>query len=132
MCWTSFKSPVRRIAEQDITCYKVIFVAENKVISYYQEYEYEFEKLYTTEISNVAENGYVFIIIQGFHSYEHCPKINSEGIESENGTVYKFYNMDTIDTVRCIIPKGSEYYINENGEIVSNAIIIMNNGRINM
>ena len=55
-------------------------------------------------------------INEGFHSYI---KLDT----AENDLLYAALYPFTDVIVKCIVPKGSEYYINNRGEIVSSNII---------
>lgn len=107
MCWID-KQCIKYIANKDITVFKIMRKAGiNKCVSLVKEFEYKYEQLYTLDKEIVV--GFIdslYIIHKGFHSY----------VEGAVG-VNKNY------TVKCIIPKGSEYYIDKD-EIVSNQIII--------
>ena len=137
MCWVSYKgSPAKHIASEDITCYKIfcnsnIMWNQNKVRflgmpvwnkytikelhSLYKDYLYV---PYNTnpEINifiNFSNYLYRWYIEKGYHSYSTLHKAKLE----------KSSNIIEV-IVKCIIPKGSEYYINETQEIVSSNIIV--------
>ena len=106
--------PTAKIAEKDITCYKVVETVRGnnqykvKYISLYQGFIYERGKTYFSEISR-----YYNKIEEGVHSYTNL-KTASE---------YKRYGVVLIE---CTIPKGSTYYYDpENEEYVSNQIKII-------
>lgn len=112
MCWID-KQCIKYIANKDITVFKIMRKAGiNKCVSLVKEFEYKYEQLYTLDKEIVV--GFIdslYIIHKGFHSY---------AIEYKD-TLEEYYRY----WVRCTIPKGSVYYLNENTkEIVSNQIII--------
>ena len=138
MCWIG-KGPAK-IAERDIVVYKLGYIIETtkEFRSLYQNYTYypkELNKvvtlvpiIYTTEVSKLhpSETGMIY---KGYHSYKSI-SLPFNGLEVSSrvillGTIIKerisICNSYYIATF--IIPKGSEYYINNRGEIVSSNII---------
>lgn len=92
-----------QIAKEDITCYKVVFLEDNKLLSWYYGFEYILNNLYTTEISyirDLIEEDYI-CIERAFHSYtslDHAMRFLQ---------AYAIYG-STI--VKCIIPKDAKFY----------------------
>ena len=122
------------IAEKDITVYKILGKDLNAIFT---NFKYVIGKINETEIKH-SEKWYCLGIIdeeylnkkypprwrrhpdliclgEGFHSFE-----TEEIAKIVNDYIYK--HVDNI--FKCVIPKGSEYYINEVGFIVSNSLII--------
>ena len=126
MCWFSHELPIKNIATEDIICYKV-FNKNNiiwerikslviKVIpSLYEQYPYIPYNLNPEIIIKYVKEsiyGEGWLIHEGYHSYETLDKAKEEccpGFEC---------------IIKCIIPKNTEYYINENKCIVSSNIIV--------
>lgn len=112
MSWNSYTKPQKCIAEKDISVYKLMtLVFDDWCLSLMMGFVYHYDTLYSIPSLNIIKakspgSRTIYIIKEGFHSY----------IEGAVG-VNKSY------TVKCIIPKGSEYYIDKD-EIVSNQIII--------
>ena len=132
---TEQKTPL--IAEKDMVVYKVM---ETNLCSFFQYFPYEIDKLFETEIKHNDETiwtaccsldsdylmqkykvdcvrdlkGHPKLIClkYGFSSCKSI-KVASEINHGYRGTIY-----------RCIIPKGSEYYKDKVGFIISNKIII--------
>lgn len=132
MCWASDEHPISCMADKDITCYKVFhkrdiiwgvektldltFEAKIKELkSLYRQYKYipyninpkiiiNFKKFHTSPS--------FWSITEGYHSYNTLFKATLERI----GISYLM--------VKCIIPIGSTYYLNNEDEIVSSDIII--------
>lgn len=147
MCWLSKVEKIPRTAGEDIPVYKVMWLPyeEGKFYSYYNEMEYEVRKVYSMEDFK-PENaefilfGYSMRIDEGFHSYnKDKTKIYDRLFcwEIQGSTeCFPMYSRDIILTpptdckykdivaVKCIIPKGSTYYENEYGEIVSDKIMV--------
>lgn len=135
MCWISYKnSPVKHIANKDITCYKTFCNSDvvwnqnkikflgitvwnkyniKKLHSLYRDYPYvpyEHNPEVTIFLTKSDyDNGYY--ISKGYHSYSTLYKAKEER------NLYEVI-------VKCIIPKGSAYYINGRNEVVSSNIIV--------
>ncbi len=137
MCWTGkrFFERMPRIALRDIEVYKVL-TKEGE--SPYQGYQYEFNQE-TKQISLKSNKCILPGTIEikyGYHSYSHKCKfvklffINTTHItvlskkrkENTNTVIGGFYNNNVI--YKAIIPKGTIYYQNRNGEYVSEKIIV--------
>lgn len=134
MCWKSAKKPVKKIASKNITCYKV-FCNSNVV---WNQYPRKFlgitiwNKYKIKELCSLLR-GYIYI------PYEYNPKVNIFISKSEyyhSWYIDKgYHSYRTLDKtkdetnlndviVKCIIPKGSAYYVNDLDEIVSSNIIV--------
>lgn len=147
MCWSS-KKAIAKIANEDIECFKLMLQDESNIIySFYEEFIYELNKLYKTDIELIKTNKNTYnVILQGFHSYSNKVKYEINNINFNNTVkLYIFTDKTRINLTNiyakysyllakgmparlvianCVIPKGSTYYINENEEIVSNQIMI--------
>ena len=96
------------IAEEDITCYKVMIRDDNgQLTSMIKNFPYELNKSYHSEIGlhkfKTPSKGYVINTAEkGFHSYKDIKNATSDYVycDIEQGKVM----------VKCIIPKGSIYY----------------------
>ena len=128
--------------------FKKFLLGKKKIFSYFRDYKYNLNKLYKIDEIVVCKYLSVYRIDCGFHSYssKYCSThwvLNSfqnlilevrTNIHSFMGTgtiasyspesVYKKNLLEETKVVRCIIPKGSKYAINNNGEIVSDQIIL--------
>lgn len=137
MCWTSLKKqgiPQPKTVEEDIIVYKVVTVNNRGIYSFFQNFAYKEQKDYClgcelTVKDNV--NDYYYVIINGFHSYDKKVKVSvnanfSVNVYSMDGAIYWNYVNHGIAIIECIVPKGSTYFENEDGEIVSNRIILTN------
>ena len=121
MCWAGRRKC--NIAEEDITVYKYLDEDHNSPILNYHYRKNELcEKILLKPMSAYKKicidwdkdviDVYPYIFIYcGYYSYIKEPKKKPFYFPT-NSTLYKF-----------IIPKGSEYYINVKGEVVSNQII---------
>ena len=106
------------IAEKDIVCYKVVYLQGKEIISYWFDFPYELNRKYTIPVLQPipTPNGNI-IIEKGFHSYRN--------IYTAKGDIWlSLMELLPKVIVKCIVPKGSEYYINSK-EMVSNQIIIV-------
>ena len=141
MCWISRNELTKLIADKDIECYKnfrfeditfkqkSIFnfkISKKKItqlLSLFERYSYiPYKKQRIINLKpikidynpyNVKDRNIYYRIDTGYHSYNT--------IESAKETI--FYRNELI-IVKCIIPKDTEYYINEEYEIVSSTIIV--------
>lgn len=124
---TTWKKP--KIAEEDIVVYKILEELYSCLQSPFSYYIWNLNKLYETEIQFTDDDSCfddiavdakekciedIKSIGQGFHSALTIERLNDvSGQEEFNYAVFK-----------CIIPKGSEYYIGLSDLVVSNRIII--------
>lgn len=124
MCWQSCKKPKLNIADDDIITYKVVFEIPNHFKSakslyynfhYYMNYQYHSESLKVIEVNNPFYPHYA--ISKGFHSYKNFA-IAEKALKESSISSY-------LTVVKCIIPENSSFYENEDGEIVSDSIIII-------
>lgn len=132
MCWMSSEKPVRKKADEDIKAFKVV----RKLPEIHGKFVYSPYYLYGKGV--VYEEGKKakriririerfldrYAINQGYHSYQenHLWAINGNYIIIKNVSENKnFYTKETI--MKCIIPKGTYYYVNKHGEYVSESII---------
>lgn len=127
MCWTSPNHPVYKVAEQDIPVYKrfdkqqMIFKNSKlvAVTSLERGYNYIINRLNKPiELKHIyVKSPYVgykyYNIHKGYHSW----------LSRKDCHPYIFYTI-TIRVVKCIIPKGSTYAVNEFGEVVSSNIVV--------
>lgn len=143
MCWESYSLPVKKIADKDITVYKILkeITGSNKICSpIYDEWEWTIDDVYRGDKPNpncVYEYDIclchkpkkMWTIKEGLHSLRSKPyfiRYASIGCwwksSIDNHPIFQAsYNEHVYE---CIIPKGSIYYENEIGDIVSNALII--------
>ena len=130
MCLIIASTDKKKIAKEDIVCYKILHtICKDSARAYIQNFEYEIKKLYETNIeftdslrvfdslavedrdSLIRRNIPIKSINKGFHSAKSISRITSE---NHFGDIYE-----------CIIPKDSEYYEDKTNLIVSNKIIIL-------
>lgn len=133
MCWLTKEKPVLKIATEDIKVKKVLTV--NMYSPYYSK-KWEANEVYKLEYPiEPFENHWEteWSIERGFHScvniYEHFR--NGMKYFSSNRTLnWAGFTIPTsiprpVCIFNAVIPKGSEYYENEYGEIVSNQLKII-------
>ena len=106
MCFFTDKSKIR-IARKDIECFKIVIDESKYCISSCQRFKYEYNKIYSGKSKFILFLRWIlnlYISYGAYHSYT-----------TPEGT-----------NVKCIIPKGSLYLINEEGtEYVSTSIKIL-------
>ena len=141
MCWTSENKLTKLIADKDIECYKnfrlkdIIFEQKSifkfkfgkkkiiQIISLFKKYKYiPYKKQQIIDLKFKPIELFYYIygndkiigykIDAGYHSYN--------AIEKKKKSI--FFGDEVI--IKCIIPKGTEYYINNDNEIVSSTIIV--------
>ena len=129
MCWIGKNAC--RIARRDITVYKLGSVSDKGFKSLYQNFIYkpkEINKKFELNPIQSCIDKSLYVIYEGYHSYKDivmpysdlhscCRTIYLGKIEL-NHYPYNIYHLATF-----IIPKGSVYYENIYGEIVSSNII---------
>ena len=143
MCWIG--ENIERIAKEDIPCFKIVRKTEAKdvVESVYMHKCYQLNKLYELEDVIIPELGYNYNgrpcgIYRGFHSYNSdvTVRITNDDVTPIYFVVYSgdiaprmldsfFIAIDNLCKVEGIIPKGSTYYLNRQGEYVSNKIKLL-------
>lgn len=123
MCFLT-KNPQKRIAESDVTCYKVVYVHKKRINSYVRAFPYELNKKYFQTIQ-FFKNRFGSRADKGFHSYDKVEYIfiKHYGLYIDSLSFQTDINSNE-RIVKCIIPKGAVYYKNEYGEIISESIII--------
>lgn len=131
MCWIGRKN-TKQVAKRDFYVYKIGVVLGNTFVSLFQKHIYRIKKSNPIiPLKPVKDNYEIIEIKAGYHSYKEVV------IEfNQNPYLRDIYLGDAIkgfvDDLRLyshlylctfIVPKGSEYYINNRGEIVSSNII---------
>ena len=142
MCWeinkwayTQNTKKYRKVADKDIFVYKIGYKDGNGFSPYYRD-----EFIYNANMPNEEIKLYVnssqvfdFRVDEGYHSYsEECyvRECITDNIDIYSPVSEKINNFDNYDEIyeqfaigKFIIPKGTEYYENEDGEVVSSNII---------
>lgn len=142
MCWVGSIHD-KRIAKRDITVYKILRKCGIKRIEYNAPFrdttKYKIGCGYNVPYLGVRNYGCGDIEInEGLHCYSlnvyikfsrDCDLItySSDGIRSGLQRYYHYESRNTYKYViaKCIIPKGSTYFINNAGEIVTEALHII-------
>lgn len=127
MCWTSSKKPVKHIATDNITCYKIFSKLDikwriEKTSDSLEKKMKEVKSLYKDYIYIPYETNPKVNIICRFDNDLTCDWFINEGYHS-----YKYINPINkryFCVLECIIPKDSIYYINSDNCIVSSDIIV--------
>lgn len=110
--------PRAKVATKAMTVYKFMYRNNRlSVLSPYQRFVYLIGKLYevrnfTYDIYNWGLANWRHEVHQGFHAY----------LKGANAVACKEWNTHVI--VECTIPKGSRYHLGDDGDIVTNAMII--------
>lgn len=132
MCWTS-DIAIKKTAKRDFYVYKIGSIVDNYFVSLYNRYYYTAKKV-NNRIDLIINNPFssIKVIQKGYHSYKFVA-LGHYYINTPLRTVYLgSYNaaasailgsFSGCVVATFIIPKGSEYYENNDGEIVSSNII---------
>ena len=141
MCWTSRNELTKLIASKDIECYKNFRLED---ITFKQKFIFKFKigKKKITQLLSLFEK-YLYIPYKKQQIIDLKPigiYFNPYGFEDYFDQGYRidagYHSYDTIESakekrfycdevvIKCIIPKDTEYYINDNNEIVSSTIIV--------
>lgn len=141
MCWSinkiEFESnpeKYHKIAEEDITVYKFGHILDGKFIPYFKcDFTYTVNSLNEEVKLILEEYDEIFfdslglrLINEGYHSYVNEEKAFYELkilIDSYYSNYGKTSCVVNYSISKFIIPKGSEYYENEDGEIVSSQLM---------
>lgn len=137
---------VALIAESDIECFKKVIIIKDSITSIFYNFKWSYNKVFKTKLvvktirvnlnrsdlksffyDTVSQDYYTNLfpsellqcISEGFHSF-----LNIRGVG-------KYEPLGTT-IIQAIIPKGSEYFIDKTGLIVSNQLIILNDESINV
>ena len=136
MCWITNKKLKFKIAKENIPIYKICRKENDKILSYFKRFEYELGCLYNTNFE-IAVDAKMSEIYKGFHSYS----LNKTYYEKRYDNIRVFKNENFIElifnsnsnrlndyssgiVVSGYIPKGGAYALNEDGEYVSDSIIL--------
>ncbi len=104
---TSQSEPL--IAKKDIVVYKCLIKQATTLVSPYIGFVYKLRTLYEASLGVTIYKD-VTVIAEGFHAYYDKKK-----------SLHKWSN----EVYKCIVPKGSTYYISsDNKEIVADKIVI--------
>ena len=134
MCWTERKEAVDiQIADKDIEVYKVVYKADKKSCkSCVRGFMYEANTLYKIPSMQIRKayvwNSIIMYVEKAYHSYTKIQHTLRKFHNKTRGIIVgnylapmSFNNSYYVATF--VIPKGSQYAVNWNGEIVSNQII---------
>lgn len=125
MCWNSQKQPDYKVVDKDIVVYKRflqddMFYMDHKlifVLSLVYGYRYAINQLNKPIKLRCYNNKGFYNINKGYHSWLTC-KPHANIYINTFGKISKI--------VKCVIPKGSTYAVNDIGEVISSNIIITN------
>lgn len=124
MCWISYneKFQVMKIAKTDIQVYKILkkyqswIFKRTQYVSLYHRFKYKLDKVYKSKLGvKFLEEYNGLQIEEGLYSF-----INFEEAYFYRANV----SSGSLPWIICkaVIPKGSVYYINEDGEVVSDKL----------
>lgn len=140
MCWSSRNRSIlecKKVAQEDVPVRKIMMVSKTgQYLSYFREFIYALNVPYSQPIEPKSDGIQRWgCKTKGFHSYDvNCRMSKRKGerddimdVFSPNNKLFlEYYSLlHNLVIVDCIIPKGTTYYVNENGEYVSENIIIV-------
>lgn len=131
MCWRGRKY-TKQTAKRDFYVYKIGVVLGNTFVSLFQKHIYRIKRNNPLiPLKPVEDNCGMIKIKEGYHSYKEVaiefysnPHFRNIYLgDAIKGFVDEFNLYSHLYLCTFIVPKGSEYYINNRGEIVSSNII---------
>ena len=137
MCWQTRYKTKLKVAEDNIPVTKIVRVSSDIIQAYYVPGFIYSKKIFHSKLDLPYLYGRSWRVQKGFHSYksscpiELCKMFYPEGwkcsliVKNFIGICLDVYNpffSSDLGIMSCIIPKGSKYYENEHGEIVSDTI----------
>lgn len=139
MCWCG-KLEDKKVATEDIKVKKVVERLKDGYYAYYQEwFEYKLGEVYETTVEPRVHKFIegVYLIDNGFHSYAWDMEMKSQCggdilVKSTRPncgqTIFnnfgKYDQSHKVVVMECTIPKGTAYWENATGEIVSEKLIV--------
>lgn len=144
MCWrmNRISSPQANVSDNDVRVYKVLhYNYADKLTSPYMGKEYNIGETYSVGSSQFylsTYNSFYWYIDVGFHSYSTDVFFGRHSYKGMDSLLVKNIERDTCNPVvvgaytysnnfkvfECHIPAGTQYYINDDNEIVSESIVI--------
>ena len=106
MCLITTKD-IPEIAQEDIVCYKLYKLRDNKLLSPYREVVAPNINEVTNTVLGKArfpyylDNSVKYLVNKGFHSFKYIDDLIKE---------LHFWQSYDIKIFKCIIPKGTKYY----------------------
>ena len=119
MCLITTKD-IPEIAQEDIVCYKLYKLRDNKLLSPYREVvapsinEVTNTVLDRACVFNYKGNRVNYSVSRGFHSYK-----NISNLKEELHFWTRFLAHSNVRIFKCIIPKGTKYYEGKFGDFPS-------------
>lgn len=122
MCFISKSIPYKRIAEKDIFVQKLLTYPHRYSPFFFFE-EWIPNQLKTSEIGKITQNPLgEYCIDEGIHSSKCILRVD---IKTYIAGRIILKPASDCKVYKAFIPKGSEYYVNDEGEYVSNQLIIL-------
>lgn len=115
-----FKNPKPNIAESNMIVYKVLERVKGELIAPFRRNNYVIGRLYEAKfgIKRVADwKSHGFEIEEGLHAFVDPNSSIAQEVKSRSDNNVILYAK---------IPKGSEYFLGTDGDIVSNKLIVSN------
>lgn len=136
MCWYGREDNMK-IADKDTTVYKILRKTERNGKMHYQGplfcKSYDMKYKYHTNLGLVPKNTPFLEINTGFHCYSKNVIVTADkahklltAYSKDKKMLLRLYYDPSVSAalIKCTIPKGTTYYENYSGEIVTDTIII--------
>ena len=128
MCWITQQEPIEELAKKDIPVYKI--VKSNLQAYYFQEFKYAVGETFYSIMGWIDFQVYgvhaFWQIGHGLHSYSYeCPMEGPYVYNPTRTRRLSGYVHCKTAKLHCVIPKGSTYYVNNDGEYVSSYLKVL-------
>ena len=136
MCWRSKEIPVKRTATSELVVYKFVTFKDGGLFSPYRGTPFPLSTTFhAPDFGDVERVMGGFDISFGYHSYLPEKTLLDVGDDSViisnevTGITSAWFDEDCCGEtylIKCLLPAGSKYYVNESGEVVSDTIVSTN------
>lgn len=128
MCWYSSLTPKLKVSKRDIKVKKILAVSPSLILTspIFTKQKWESGEQIESDIEKLKfiKDANIYYINHGIHSCKNIKVINDIWYvitDSLQKRLWIKYDREVL--CEAIIPKGSQYYVNEYGEYVSNKLI---------
>lgn len=141
MCWYSYTRPKMKLATEDIPVEKILKVSGLKICSpLFKDTEWKLNEKKATKLDDPIplNSSFKYHVDQGFHSCREIILIPEPSIPFTSSSTWIngkniLFSRDNDEYVfEAIIPHGSRYYVNDEGDYVSDQLVILRKKTIKM
>lgn len=121
MCWSFYGNhPKKRMARTNVVVYKILYYnMTSPFIGFEYHYDIPYRRKLELRYYITCTGRKHWFIQEGLHSFKKFETAK----EYQENLSYRTHD-DRFFIYTCIIPKGSEYYVNYYGEVVSSGLIV--------